>query len=51
MFDPLIEPRADNRFGERTVKYLLPRLWNELPMNLKKLESKNEVKLYLKKLL
>ena len=42
--DQLITPRSVNRFGERLIDYILPRIWNELPSDLKCLSSELCVK-------
>jgi hypothetical protein len=46
---PLVMPRASNCFGERIFKYVVPRIWNEIPVNLRNLNNKNIVKNKIKK--
>jgi hypothetical protein len=46
---PLVMPRAINRFGEKTFNYVIPRVWNEIPVNLRNLKNKNIVKNKIKK--
>jgi hypothetical protein len=46
--EPLETPRSKNRFHERTTHYILPRLWNEIPKELKNLTTKIAVKSKLK---
>jgi hypothetical protein len=43
--EPAIAPRSKNRFGEKAYDYLMPRLWNELPLYVKESGSKNILKL------
>jgi hypothetical protein len=47
----LLTPKYGNRFGERSHKVLLPKIWNEIPVNLRSLQGKNEIKKLIKKLL
>jgi Reverse transcriptase (RNA-dependent DNA polymerase) len=46
--NPLIEPKSTNKYYERTWSFILPRLWNKLPNELKNLNSKTEIKSKLK---
>jgi hypothetical protein len=46
---PLVTPRAVNRFSVRTPEYIIPRIWNEIPVPLRKLRNKLEVKNKIKK--
>jgi hypothetical protein len=48
--NPVMEPRSENKYFDRTSEYILPRLWNTLPTNLRSLNKKN-VKFKLKKFL
>jgi Reverse transcriptase (RNA-dependent DNA polymerase) len=48
--NPVVEPRSENKYFDRTSEYILPRLWNTLPTNLRSLNKKN-VKFKLKKFL
>ena len=41
-------PRCNNRFQNRTVEYLMPKLLNNLPLELKSLASPNDVKKHVK---
>jgi hypothetical protein len=41
-------PRSKNRFHERTTHCILPRLWNEIPEELKNLATKIAAKSKLK---
>jgi hypothetical protein len=49
--NPVIEPRSENKYFDRTSEYILPRPWNSLPNNLKHLTNKNTVKFKIKKFL
>lgn len=46
--ETLVTPKYVNRFGERTHKVLLPKIWNKIPTELRSLEKMNEVKKYVK---
>jgi hypothetical protein len=48
--NPLIMPLSQNKYHERTWDYIMPRLWNKLPPELKNLNSVNSVKEKLKDL-
>jgi hypothetical protein len=48
--NPLIMPLSQNKYHERTWDYIMPRLWNKLPPELKGLNSVNSVKEKLKDL-
>jgi hypothetical protein len=41
---PLVTPVSENKYHERTWSYIMPRLWNKMPRELKNLESKKIVK-------
>lgn len=45
--EPLFIPRIVSRYDQRTLKYILPRVWNSLPLRLKNLQSASEVKIML----
>jgi hypothetical protein len=45
----VVIPKYVNRFGERTHKFLLPKIWNQIPVNLRSLQGKNEIKKLIKK--
>jgi hypothetical protein len=47
--EPLVTPRAVNRFNIRLPEYIIPRIWNEIPVPLRKLRNKLEVKNKIKK--
>jgi len=42
--EPLVTPLSQNRYHERTWNFVMPRLWNQLPMNLKNLNKLSTVK-------
>jgi hypothetical protein len=44
----LVTPKYANRFGERTYKILLPKIWNQIPLELRSLQSVNDIKKYIK---
>jgi hypothetical protein len=44
----LVTPKYVKRFGERTHKVLLPKIWNQIPFNLRSLQVKNEIKKLIK---
>jgi hypothetical protein len=46
--DQLITPRSVNRFGDRMIEFLFPRIWNDLPQELKNLASDEIVKVKVK---
>jgi exonuclease III len=48
-FDVIVEPRSENKYFERTFEYIVPRLWNTLPEDLKNCQSIITVKRKLKK--
>jgi exonuclease III len=48
-FDVYFEPRSENSYAERTNQYIVPRLWNSLPQELKTFQSTSIVKRRLKK--
>jgi exonuclease III len=48
-FDVIVEPISENRFFERTFEYIVPRLWNMLPEELKNCRTNSTVKRKLKK--
>jgi hypothetical protein len=42
--DPRVAPLSQNKYHERTWNYVMPRLWNQLPFELKNLISQKTVK-------
>jgi len=36
----VMEPRSENKYFDQTSEYILPRLWNTLPTNLRSLKKK-----------
>jgi hypothetical protein len=46
--EKLVTPKYVNRFGERTYKILLPKIWNQIPLELRSLQSLNDIKKYIK---
>ena len=51
--EPLFTPKSVNRFQNRTISFLMPRILNEMPVSLRKIEliNFNEIKnFYLSKL-
>jgi retron-type reverse transcriptase len=42
--EPLFEPVAKNKHHERTWNYIIPRIWNKLPLNLKSISDKKRAK-------
>jgi len=42
-------PKTSNRYFERTFEFIVPRLWNNLPLQLRIFVTKEEVKRNLKK--
>jgi hypothetical protein len=46
---PLFMPKYLNRFQNKTISYMLPRIWNSLPNELKELNSQAEVNIKLKR--
>jgi hypothetical protein len=42
--NPLTMPLSQNKYHERTWDYIMPRLWNKLPPELKILKSVTSVK-------
>jgi len=47
--EPLVMPKTSNRYFERTFEFIVPRLWNNLPLQLRIFVTKEEVKRNLKK--
>jgi hypothetical protein len=47
--NPLIMPKSENKFNERTWQYIVPRLWNSLPTELKNFVTLKTVKYHVKK--
>jgi hypothetical protein len=45
---PLFLPRNLNRYQSKTIVYILPRIWNSLPNDLKNLPSQVEINIKLK---
>jgi hypothetical protein len=48
--EPLVMPLGQNRYHERTWNFVMPRLWNNLPIELKNLNKLSIVKEKIKEL-
>ena len=48
-FDVVLEPKSVNKYSERTFEYIVPRLWNSLPEELKNCQTMIAVKRKIKK--
>jgi hypothetical protein len=48
-FEPLVMPKSEGKFFDRTFQYMVPRLWNALPPDLKNVIERKIVKRRLKK--
>lgn len=46
---PFVVPLRENRFHSKTTKYILPRLWNEIPTELKSINDHAVLNTALKK--
>lgn len=47
--EPFVTPKFVNRFGERTFKILMPKIWNQIPIHLRNLTNSKEIKKETKK--
>jgi Reverse transcriptase (RNA-dependent DNA polymerase) len=47
--NPLVMPKSENKFFERTYNYIVPRLWNSLSPELKNFVNIKQVKRHVKK--
>jgi Reverse transcriptase (RNA-dependent DNA polymerase)/Endonuclease-reverse transcriptase len=47
--EPVVMPISENKYFDRTYEYIVPRLWNALPMNLKNVANRDSVKRKLRK--
>jgi hypothetical protein len=47
--EPLVMPKSEGKFFDRAFEYIVPRLWNALPPDLRNVIERKTVKRRLKK--